>query len=54
MTSIDKFIIYAPKGCTFRECELCKKPFVFDGISNNCLWCEIHKEDLAKPNTSNK
>jgi len=38
-------IIYPPKDTEFRLCVLCDCPFVFDGKSNNCLWCEIHKDN---------
>lgn len=36
--------IKAPEGCTFRECDICKTPYCFDGRLKNCLWCEINKE----------
>lgn len=39
------FHIKAPEGCTFRECDLCKSPYCFDGRLTNCLWCEINKEE---------
>lgn len=38
-------IIKPPEGFTFGECSLCQKPFLYDGTSENCLWCEIHKDD---------
>jgi hypothetical protein len=37
-------MIFPPEGKAFKECILCKNPFVYDGTSENCLWCEIHKE----------
>ncbi len=35
--------ILPPNGKTFKECCLCKNPFVYDSSSENCLWCEINK-----------
>lgn len=40
-----KFIIYHPEEYGFKECPLCKNPYVDDGKAENCLWCEIHKEE---------
>lgn len=44
---MNKFIIYPPPGKEFRECVLCKNPYIWDEKWNNdkCLWCEIHKEE---------
>jgi len=38
------FQIHAPEGMTFAECNICENPFVYDGTSENCLWCELNKE----------
>lgn len=38
------FTIKPTYRCEFRECKICKNPYVFDGTLNNCLWCEINKE----------
>lgn len=42
-----RVFIKAPEGFTFRECSLCKNPYVHDPILNLycCLWCELHKEE---------
>ncbi len=37
-----RFIIFPPEGTTFKECALCKNPFVYNGTLENCLWCEIN------------
>lgn len=37
--------ILPPKGTSFRICDLCGNPFVYCGDLENCLWCEIHKEE---------
>lgn len=39
------FTIMPPKGKEFRQCKLCDMPMVYDGTSDNCLYCEITKED---------
>ncbi len=38
------FEINAPEGCTFRACNLCGSPFVYDGTYDNCILCEMHVE----------
>ena len=38
-------IFSAPQGYIFKECPLCSLPFLYDGKLNNCMWCEIHKEE---------
>lgn len=45
-----RFIISPPSGQEFRVCVLCNNPFVWDEQCklDNCLWCEIHKEDVRK------
>ncbi len=39
------FVIYPPVGTVFNTCPLCQNPFIDDGKAENCLWCEIHKEE---------
>jgi len=39
------FVIHPPEGTEFKECPLCKNPFVYNGMLSNCLWCEINKDD---------
>ncbi len=46
--SVHKMIIFPPEGASFRKCGLCKNPFVYDGFSDNCLWCEISKSEFCK------
>ncbi len=40
----DAFWVLISGEKTFKECILCKNPFIYDGSSENCLWCEINKE----------
>ncbi len=47
-------IIYPPKGTEFKECKLCQNPFVYDGHSENCLFCEINKEEKFHPKKREK
>lgn len=28
-----------------RNCSLCGNPMCYNGTSNICIWCEIHKEE---------
>jgi len=41
-------MIVPPEGTTFKECIFCHNPFVYDGTSENCLWCEIKDEFCQK------
>jgi len=34
-----------PKGYEFKECPFCKNPYLDNGTFENCIWCEIHKEE---------
>lgn len=34
-------ILRPPNGKTFKECNKCKNPFIYDGSSESCLWCKI-------------
>lgn len=36
-----KFLILPPEGKEFKKCPVCSNPFVYDGISEICLWCEL-------------
>lgn len=57
MTNDDEHIymeIYPPLGCIFRLCDLCDNPYVDDGLFNNCLWCEINKEEKQNMNKFTK
>jgi hypothetical protein len=40
--------IIPPEGKEFRKCLLCENPYIYDGTSLNCLWCEINKEESVK------
>lgn len=37
--------INPPKGYIFGSCQLCNLPFCYDGSSDNCLFCEINKDE---------
>jgi len=39
-----ELIIHPPEGFTFKECPLCKNLYADDGVFENCMWCEIHKD----------
>jgi len=40
---IELLRILPPEGTLFKQCTLCEVPFVYDGTSENCLFCELNK-----------
>lgn len=38
------FTIKPPEGSEFRECPLCASPYLHTGNFENCLMCEMKKE----------
>jgi hypothetical protein len=42
----EHIILIPPKGTSFQACSACGMPFLDDGTSVNCIWCDLNLDDL--------
>ena len=41
-------VIHAPDGYLFRKCASCANPYLADGSSENCIFCDLKKYDSTE------